>query len=297
MKLHRPNVRWFLSLALLVGAAGCAPPAPTREFVQQAARLHDGALAPAVARDADLREYIQAVGQRLSDGAHAAAPAKTRAAFFSDLRTHLVASDVPNVFATGGAHVYVYNGLLQRCAGEEELAAAMAHAFAHAVNLDVEETRMRPAPNRPLRLVVHDFATSRFTLEQEREAHELAFQIYVRAGYNPDRFENVFQVLGDAYPTPTAPDRVPLATRGSLARAMAGKADQKWRKPTVADRTTFNALKKQAAAMSATTVAGDAPLLFRALPNCVLGGDLPEQAAAQASLRPVLPRRVEIEPN
>jgi hypothetical protein len=53
---------------------GCAPPAPTKAFVEQAARLHNQALVPTVATDTDLTEYFQIVGQRLMDGAHAAAP-------------------------------------------------------------------------------------------------------------------------------------------------------------------------------------------------------------------------------
>jgi hypothetical protein len=283
----------FVAAAVML-VGGCAPPAPTKAFVEQAARLHTEALAPTAATDADLAEYFQVLGRRLMDGAHAAAPQKTRAAFFDQLQTHLVASPIPNAFVTGGSHVYVYNGLFQSCLTEEELAAAMAHAFAHAINLDIEKVKIRPNPDRSLRLVAYDYVANRFTLNQERDAHDLAFQIYVRAGYNPDRFENVYQVLADRYPA-AEPDRVPLRSRASTARGLAVKADQKWRKPTVADRGMFNELKKKAGELKEP--AGDGALMLRAFPNCVLSADTSDQLAAQAALRPLPTRRVEIEPN
>ena len=87
----------YLALALLL--VGCSPPAPTREFVQQANRLHQVALGGAIPLDSDLNEYFQTVGRRLMDGAHAAAPERTRAAIFSRFETHLVSCDVPNVVA------------------------------------------------------------------------------------------------------------------------------------------------------------------------------------------------------
>lgn len=292
MTLPRQFAAAFLCLAAFI--TGCAPPAPTKAFVEQAARLHNEALAPVAATDTDLSEYFQILGQRLMDGAHAAAPQKTRAAFFSDLQTHLVATPIPNAYVTGGSHVYVYNGLFQACLTEEELAAAMAHAFAHTINLDVEKLKFRPNVERGVRYVGYDFVTHRFTLQQERDAHDLAFQIYVHAGYNPDRFENVYQVLADRYPA-TSPDRLPLRARATEAHAWAAKADQKWRKPTVADRATFTALKKKAADLKEP--AGDGSLMLRAFPNCVLAADTADQLAAQATLRPVQPNKVEIEPN
>jgi predicted Zn-dependent protease len=292
MTFSRPSSAALLCLVALL--TGCAPPAPTKAFVEQAARLHNEALAPVAATDTDLNEYFQILGQRLMDGAHSAAPQKTRAAFFSDLQTHLVATPIPNAFVTGGSHVYIYNGLFQACLTEEELAAAMAHAFAHTINLDVEKVKIRPAPERGLRYVAFDFVDHRFTLQQERDAHELAFQIYVHAGYNPEHFENVFQVLADRYPA-AMPDRLPLPVRATEARAWAAKADQKWRKPTVADRATFTSLKKKAAALHEP--AGDGSLMLRAFPNCVLSADTSDQLAAQAALRPVQPNKVEIEPN
>ena len=56
--------------------SGCFGPAPAAEFVRQAQRLHDGALASAVVPDSDLREYVQFVGQRIIDAAKAAEPGK-----------------------------------------------------------------------------------------------------------------------------------------------------------------------------------------------------------------------------
>ena len=76
---------------------------------------------------------------------------------------------------------------------------------------------------------------------------------------------------------------------------MAAKAEQKWRKATVADRGTFSALKSSAAKLKEP--AGDGTLMLRAFPNCVLSADTSDQVAAQATLRPIKPNKVEIEPN
>src|SRR5258706_11725582 len=106
-----------LSLALMLPGfcAGCFGPAPSAQFVQQAQRLHEGALASAVTADTDLRDYIQLVGKRVGDAARAVDPGRTHDTLFSQIEYHLVACDVPNVVTTGGAHVYAYNGLFQLC--------------------------------------------------------------------------------------------------------------------------------------------------------------------------------------
>src|SRR5215218_5207623 len=129
----RGAVAAALVAALAAAGVGCAGPRAKREFVEQAQRFHQ-TVAPAVTRDGDLAEYVQVVGDRLMEGARAAAPDKAADPLFSRIRFHLVNADLPNVFTTGGAHVYDYSGLLRPgvCDTEEELAAAMAHAVAHA---------------------------------------------------------------------------------------------------------------------------------------------------------------------
>src|SRR6185436_4954658 len=95
----------------------------------------------------------------------------------------------------------------------------------------------------------------------------------VRAGYNPDKFENIYQILSDRYPASQS-DRVPLKSRAMTARQLAAKSEQKWRKPTVADRGTFASLKKQAGELKdGGLTGGDGFLFLRAFPNCVLSAD------------------------
>ena len=62
-----------MAAAVWVGV-GCAGPRAKREFVQQADRLHQSVLAPANTPDPELADYVQTVGDRLLEGARAAAP-------------------------------------------------------------------------------------------------------------------------------------------------------------------------------------------------------------------------------
>ena len=131
----------------------------------------------------------------------------------------------------------MYGGLFQFCENEEELAAAMAHAFAHAADLDVEHTGMQADPNRPPAATAWQFVTNRFTARQEEDADRLAFDVYVRAGWDPQRYENLYQRLRDKYPGNPAPDRPPLAARAQAARDRGKDASRQTRippSPTVA---------------------------------------------------------------
>lgn len=288
----------FASIVLAHAGGGCAARrAPEGAFVEQAERLHSLVLKDAVTGDTDLNEYVQLVGRRLVDAARKEAPGK--AAAFRDMRFHLVYSPVVNAFPTGGPHVYVYNGLLQACDTEEELAAAMAHAYAHAINLDVEDTGIRPDPDLPMRLVMWQFVNNRFTVEQERAADALAYRLYCRAGYDPRQFEFLFQKLADNPRLPTAPDRLPLTQRPQLASAGARRPARDWRQLPVADPRTFLSLRAQARAFQEQNEVSLAAhnIVLAAFPNCVLSGDLPEQLAAQEKLRPPPPPAAAIEPN
>ena len=292
-------------LAVLVAGAGvlstgCAPNrAPAARFVQQADRLHEQALASAITPDDELQEYVQQIGKRLEEAAQAEAPDKARGPFFRNMRFHLVDSPIVNAITTGGAHVYVYRGLFDFCRTEEELAAAVAHAYAHALNLDFERTEMRPPEDpRPVRQVVWDYVVYRFNEQQEDESDQLAFRLYARAGWDPAMFENLFVRLSDEYPQPPAPGRAPLAERGSLARGMTAGIPRKWRQLPVADARTYDALRKQANGLRvASGSTNEAHLYLLAFPNCILSGDLEVQRKAQDMLRPPPAPAVQVEPN
>jgi predicted Zn-dependent protease len=49
---------------------------------------------------------------------------------------------------SGGHQVYVLLGAMQRCASEDELAAAMAHAYAHTLLRHMQHNVMGPGPMR-----------------------------------------------------------------------------------------------------------------------------------------------------
>ncbi len=266
--------------------------------MDQADRLHDQSLASAVVGDRDLSEYVQLVGLRLSDAAHEAVPQRVANSFFSNIQFHLVDTPVLNAFTTGGRHVYVYRGLFQFCETEEELAAAMAHAYAHIINRDVEHLAMKPEPKRPLNLVAWQFVSERFTAEQETDADKLAFQLYVKAGWDPTKFENLWQRLRDRYPGASAPDRPSLEARSKAARQWGTNASAKAIQPLVADRKTFASLRRQLAAVPPPPepdAAGELYLL--AFPNCLISHDLAAQLNAQNRLRPPPPPAVKLEPN
>lgn len=292
MKFHAVPIV-VLFTALLLSAGGCgASRAPAGAFVGQAERLHQTIAPLAATRDADLNEYIGLLGKRLADAAKREVP--DRAAAFPAMQFHLVYSDSVNAFATGGPHVYVCSGLVRECQSEEELAAAIAHAYAHAINLDVEETGMRPEANMPLRLMLWQFITNRFTPDQEQAADQLAYRLYCRAGYDPAMFQNIFQRLGDVYAAvPVARGRAPLPQRAQLASAGARRPDRDWRQLPVADPQTFQALKQTALSPGGRPPPGAgaeaAGIILSAFPNCILSGDTPDQTAAQERLRPQPP--------
>lgn len=278
-------------------AGGCSP-APARIFVDQADRLHDGALASAVVGDRDLSEYVQLLGLRLSDAAHEAVPQRVANSFFSNIQFHLVDTGVLNVFTTGGRHVYVYRGLFQFCETEEELAAAMAHAYAHIINRDVERLAMKPDPKRPLNLVAWQFVTDRFTAEHEMEADKLAFQLYAKAGWDPTKFEALWQRLRDRYNGSAAPDRPSLEARAAAARQWGKEIPANAIRPPVADRKTFAALHRQLLTLTILPEPEEGGELYlMAFPNCLASRDLPTEVSAQGRLRPPAPPPIKLEPN
>jgi hypothetical protein len=280
----------ILAIALLGG--GCGAPAPASKFVEQADRLHREALTSAVVSDADLRDYVQLVGKRLADAAREADPNRTRDPMFSSLEFHLVACDVPNVVTTGGRHLYVFGGLFSNCRSEDELAAAMAHALAHAVNLDVEHIDLRPDPQTPLPLVAWDMATHRYTIDQERTADRAGYEIYLRAGYDAKKFTTVLERLADRYPGLQAPDRKPALVRIQDDHALGVPVEGPANRPLpVADPKTFESLRNQAGSAKQVQPPPLADLIFRAMPNCMLSGDTPEQEAARQQLRPLPPAK------
>ena len=299
MPAPRAATPLVLTILVLSAGAGCNAPRPARVFVEQAQRLHADALVSAVSRQPDLNEYVQLLGERLVAGAREAAPEKSRDPMFARMKFHVVDVATMNVFTTGGEHVYVYAGLVAACENEEELAAAMAHAVAHALNLDVQNLPIRPDPRGvPPEAVAWQFVVNRFTAQQEWAADKLAFALYARAGWDPERFGTLFTRLGDEYRGATSVDRAPLSIRPEAARVSGVEPNRRWRKPPVADRRTFAEMREAARSAAASAPQGmAAEVLLRALPNCVLPADQPDQLQAQEMIRPPPPPETPIEPS
>ena len=279
---------------------GCAPNrAPAARYIEQADQLHGQSLGSTIIPNDDLNAYVQEIGKRLEQAAKDEVPDKARGPFFQNLQFHLVDSPIVNCYMTGGSHVYVYRGLLDFCRSEEELAAGIAHAYAHALNLDFEASKLKPpAKPQPLREVAWDFVTTRFTVQQEHNADRLAFRLYARAGWDPAHFEDLFGRLSDKYPDGPAADREPLPRRAELARGLVAGVPKKWRQLPVADPRTYDALRKQAESLRFSSPASnDARLYLLAFPNCILSQDLDVQKQAQDKLRPPPPPAVQVEPS
>lgn len=274
-----------IGLALLMGlllAGGCVS---DRTVISQANTFHDE-LKPAVMDDAQLNAYLQQVGQRIIDAARLAdlenfGPESHHSQdsqwmFSQGMRFHFVNSSTLNAFTTGGNHMYIYTELFRTCRSEDELAAVMAHEFAHVYGRHVQK-----GMNRQYAMLggaagagLIGYATGgeekagqyatvtaaglqlvgmSFTRGDEAQADELGFDFYVHAGWDPARFGDFFQQMIDkGYDKgpeflsdhPSLQSRVDEAHR--RAAALPANARQ-WRRPPVANAAEFKSLQQRAA--------------------------------------------------
>jgi hypothetical protein len=279
-----------LTLTLILFLTGCqGPVAPSWNFIEQGDRLDAGDLASTAVVDSDLTDYVHDVGVRIAQGAKLAAPTKVNDAFIAGVRCQLVNCRVINAFATGGTHVYVTSGLLQHCQSEEELATAIAHAYAHLINRDLETTKMKPNPAEKLTMVAWDFVVNRYTREQERQADVLAAQILAGAGYDPANASKLFDHMESFSGGILAPDRDPLPDRAAKMNADSAHLTAAARKLPVADPKTFITLRNRSEQIQEPLEMTVPRIILLAIPNCILSGDTKEQQEAQARLRPVAP--------
>ncbi len=332
MKIHRstPAFRWlrfatsFLGLCALL--AGCASDKQVRS---QAADYHKE-LEPAILRDPQLVDYFTQVGQRIVDSAkeldrekygpksHFNEPADW---MFSTEKFHLVNSDTLNAFTTGGEHAYIYAQLMETCRSEDELAAVMAHEFGHVYARHVHKGMNRQmtlaggalllgaagyaaggekhgkeyaAYGAGLGMIAGNFLNLGYTRDDEAEADKIGFEIYTRAGWDPQRFGGFFQQLIDKGldKTPEAmSDHPSLSSRVAAARERAAAlpaSTSALRKPPVADTARFSALQERAKSVGKTMPNDQslarAKLLLAAIPSCLLPAETPEQKQARGTL-------------
>lgn len=332
MKIRRTSVVFAPFALALALSAGCAT---DRQVIAQAESAH-GELEPAVIKDSDIANYLQAIGTRIVDAAKEA-DAKhqgPKAHFenkednswmFHDGEFHLVNSKTLNAFTTGGNHLYIYSQLMETCRTEDELAAVMAHEYAHVYSRHVQKGinrqywAMGAAAGAGIVGVaiggkehgqeygtlaavststVTQFLDLGYTREDEAEADQWGFVFYTRAGWDPAHFGDFFQQLIDKGMDKTpemASDHPSLASRVEAAKKRAAELPPEaasWRKPPVADPAKFAALKARAAQIGASMKTSEqlakAQTLLSAVPSCVTPEDQPEQKNAQQRLAQAL---------
>ena len=318
--------------ALAACSTGCSFLRPTdQSVIGQANQVH-GQLDPAVIHDRDVQGYMDAIGRRIVDAAvqydqeEGKASEKHKAQdnswlYSGDIKFHLVNSKTLNAFTTGGQHIYIYNQLFQDAKSEDELAAVMAHEFAHVYARHVHSgmTRQYTAlgaaglgaiagyalggDNREQAAGLGaagagglaQFFNQGYTREDENEADKLGFSFYIRAGWDPERFADFFkQMIAKGYDKtpeqlsdhPSLANRV-AATEKRIAGMDPRKARER-RRPPIADRREFQEIQRRAVLVARDTPddqsLAKAQLMLQAFPSCVTPEDQPDQRAAQRQL-------------
>ena len=283
------------ALFLAVSLTGCTSgPTPMtradRVVLDQTARIHT-AVAPAgmLEQDPQLREYFKEVSNRLvavarrwdwskwGPDAHFQKPAEWM--FSQNMQFHLMDAHPVNAFTTGGEHVYIYNDIFQTCQSEDELAAVMAHEYAHiyARHVRVLEPPVRDDPTAFELAAPYFQPTRRYTAADEQQADALGYEFYSRAGWNPARYAAVLQRFDPGRGKSLPPGR------------------PEWRQPQIADDRSFADLKLSAlnianrnASSSPAPAVANAQLLLAAFPSCFGPDGQPEQQQAQARVKDLL---------
>jgi predicted Zn-dependent protease len=320
---------------LLPILGGCAS---DKQVISQAAEVHQG-LQPAVITDPQLARYIQQIGDRViasarqlyQQGYGPAAKDKSDDSswmFSNAMQFHLVASDTLNAFTTGGEHMYIYSQLLQTCKNEDELAAVVAHEYAHVYSRHVakgmnrqyavlgaagaagalgyaagsKEDRMGSAATfASAAAAAGSFIGLTYTRGDEAQADEVGYQFYVHAGWDPNRFAGFFKTLIDkGMDTSSAltSDHPTLASRvenvNKWTAQLPPQAAQ-WRQPDTANDAQFKALQARTtqvvASMPKDETINKAKLLLAAFPSCVTPEDQPKQKAAQQQIAALLQQK------
>lgn len=324
--MNRALSTFLVLVSLLV--AGCAT---DRKVIDQADEAHTQ-LEPAVMHDPELASYLQKIGDRIVSVAKERSDAgygppshfkeKGEWMFSDEMRFHFVNSETLNAFTTGGEHMYIYSELVESCRSEDELAAVMAHEYAHVYARHVHKGMNRQylvlggsalagvggylaggddhgleygAGAATLAYAAGSFLGMGFTRDDEAEADEIGFELYTRAGWDPAKFGDFFQQMIDKGLDTTPEmmsDHPTLASRVEAAKKRAANlpAEAKsWRQPPIAAPAAFANLQKRVDVVARSMPKGEseavAATLLSSVPSCLLPVDQPEQKAAQEKLR------------
>jgi predicted Zn-dependent protease len=223
---------WVFALVIIVPlATGCQ--VQDRAVIDQANQFH-GQLEKAVIEDPQLANYLQKLGDRIIDvaqeldaqdvGPKAHKQEDDEWMYAKGMKFHFVNSKTLNAFTTGGEHMYIYTQLFVECQSEDELAAVMAHEYAHVYGRHVHKGMQRQytalalaaagagagaliggkdnwqtgaAVGGGAAFALGSFANMGFTRKDEAEADKYGFMFYSRAGWDPNRFGDFFQHMID----------------------------------------------------------------------------------------------------
>jgi len=332
---HQPFLSRMGFVVVAVVAAlvmpGCV--APDRQVIDQASQFNES-LTPAVVTDPELRDYLQDVGERIiragrefSDqkiGPEAHFAEDSAWMYGNEMQFHFVNSKTLNAFTTGGNHMYIYTELFRTARSEDELAAVMAHEYAHIYGRHVNKGMGRQYAMLGGALAVGavgygvggkdkggEYATMfggaalvagqllnmNFTRGDEAEADDYGFKFYVRAGWDPDRFGDFFQQLIDkgADKGPAfLSDHPPLTDRVAAVKAAADKlpaSARQWRTEPVANASRFRQLQQRAVTVgkqmpTSEELAKKTQTLLAALPrSCLTPAIQSDQVQAQKQLQ------------
>ncbi len=199
-----PSFDRALAMALLVGAASCAP------SVQQEVQIGNDYAAqidkqlPLINDPGIVSLFNQSVN-----------PLK-RVAQRQDLTWtfHIINSDQVNAFAVPGGHVYVYRGLIARTKHYDEFAGAVAHEIGHVdLRHSAQQMGQMNATNIGLNLayvllgrrpgqvdqavvgVAGNAVFAKFSRDDEREADSVAIISLTKAGIRPSGLTHMMQTL------------------------------------------------------------------------------------------------------
>ncbi len=329
--LRVPVLRACLCILLLTAVALSSGCATDRQVIAQANEVNTQ-LKPAILTDPQLSSYIQQVGDRIiaaartldqqGFGPDAHKKEDSNWMFSPGMKFHFVNSKTLNAFTTGGEHMYIYTALFEGCKTEDELAAVMAHEYAHVYCRHVQQGMNRQyavigtalaagaagyalggeehgpqyaALGATAGLGIGQFIGMGFTRQDEAQADKIGFQFYVRAGWDPQKFADFFKtMIAQGYDTtpellsdhPSLANRV--QTIQGYVKDLPPQAAQ-WRKPNVADPAQFQQLQARAAQidkqMPDDKSLESAQNLLNAFPSCVAAVQTPQQQKAQAIYR------------
>lgn len=257
-QLTRVATQGIAAAILVLAGVGCM--ASDKQVVQQASQFNSG-INPAVIQQPQTNDYLQQIGGRIVaaavqlDAEHVGPKQhfqdKDRAWMFQDIKFQLVNSKTVNAFTTGGHYVYIYDALFQMCKSEDELAAVMAHEYAHIYCRHVQKGTGRQEALAALTTAAGagaQYAAGKtqssaayaqyaaaaaqtggtlvedgFTREDEAQADQFGFKFYTRAGWPPEHFGDFFKdMIAAGYDTTPAI----LSNHPTLASRV--QASQKW---------------------------------------------------------------------